>query len=920
MALDFFRAEAGKTYKSTVSGATAYFTQDQLKDPNAGMIPTDYVLQQSGAAQSPSAQQDVAGVRSVPLPQYNAMSSSDRSSFASGSNQTSPSASTKDVNVITSNDANQKVASANQAINTGLTPLEQKQERLDVQYAEKAAKLKKNADEEAALRQSLSSADAAALANQFGEEQRTQKAIDFKLGRSATPYQENAADKAKQEYDGKVYRLGLQDQILQKQIATAYENNNVALANELQNKKDTLVANAKKERDDAFDDMIKMQTLDSNLSKDADVAFKQIAEGGTEISDKQMSYLEQKYHLPPGMGGIKLSAYQAEVDSKAKKERVENLINQVQLQTGLINLTNLPEKTRLDMAKAVRDLESSSLDTANKIFDAMKNQPIGVPLKIGDTSYLGIQGSGIVEKSADGTSVLMYRDSNGKMQTQEFSFMPDPKDSEQIYINGVPALKDKRTGTIYPVTSGPEVTNTNAGWTKQFPVGSRGGQCGEFCHNFVEDYPYGLNTIEQKKAAMNVKKGEPFRVGDVVVQNIGGATGHVSVVDWVGTDDKGEQIVTFIESNLKNNEKVTAGRPLKASDPTIEGAFRGTLRQQFVTGSDRAPTPEPAAQRQVDTKSFDQGIQTYGLKIPTASPFIVGPQSSTQYQDSLQAELAARSAAAQLISGDITDVKEIDQKSRPRAIEIATANGYQKAGTIKPFTVDESSIRNQLMENLGFTPAPGSPQAAKLDADVKAEVTKATSTNNDLQKGFNNLLTRGAIKKDQRDYLKENWSEIVNSGNLAEAESFLESAAVDTMQPTQKAEFSDVSDGADFAASAFQRANTIKDNPLVSGPYRELIEKSKPFLTISKNPDIVRLRQEVESAQAKIRRSYYGTAVTANESATADSMLVNFEKDDINTVIDKLGRMQGYLKFQNDKQVNRILGLPKPSLSDYVPE
>jgi hypothetical protein len=913
-----FKAEAGKVYKNPITGAQVSYTADQLKDPAAGMLSSDFQeyttgqtpLAQTGMNQSPSQIKDVAG------------QGISNFGFASGgtpqtsANQISPSAQPKDVNVITSVDANQKVADSAQASNTGLTKLEQDQSRLEMQYAQKAAKQQKLMNEEAALKQVLGSVNATELANKNLEEQRTQKAAEFRLGQTGTYYQENAADKAKQAYEGQVYRLNLQDQILQNQITQAYDNNNVSLAKELQDKKDALVKNARQAQDDAFNRMIKMTDLDSKLSKDADTAFEQVAKSGVPLDAQDMSFLEQKYNLPQGMGAIKLGAYQADVSSKASKEKVQNLIDQVQLQTGLINLTNLPEKTRLDMQKAVQELQSSSINTANKIFETIKNQPVGVPLNLPDASYLGIKGAGIVERSKDGTSVLMYHDSSGKVQTREFSFMPDPKDSEQVYINGVPALRDKSTGVIHPITDGENVINKDAGFSKTFPVGSKGGQCGAFVHNLVSDYPYGLNTIDQKKSAVNVQKGEPMKVGDCLFQAIGGDSGHVSVIDWVGKDDKGEEIYTVTESNIRLDEKVTQGRPIKASDPTIVGAFRGSLRPEFITGSDVGPRRNDETQ----TSSVTQGIQTYGLTIPSASPFLVGTQNSTQNQAAIQNELSARSYAKQLVDGLITNPKDVDQNVRTRAIEIAQSNGYMKPGEVKPFQADEASIRSQLMENLGFTPAPGSAQAAKLDTDVKAEVSRANATHDDLQKGFNNLLTRGGIKADQRASLKENWSSIVNSGNLAEAENFLESAAVDTMSATQKGEFSDVSDGSDFASSAYQLAKNMKENPIVSGPYREVIEKAKPFLTISKDPDIVRLRQEVESAQAKIRRSYYGTAVTANESATADSMLVNFEKDDINTVIDKLGRMGGYLKFQNDKQVNRILGLPKPVLSDYVPE
>lgn len=896
-----FKAQAGKIYKNPITGMQVSYTEEELRSPATGMLSSDFqeynanqsTLPATGATQSPSSRQDVSGAGAIVT-------------------QPTPA---RDVNVISSQTAQGRIDS--------LPPPSQdviKKSALDYQYSQLREQAKKRADEEAALKMSLQSVKGAEATSQFLEGQKSQRAADFKLGRSGTYYQDDALSKSKQDFDRQMYRFQIEDQLISNQIRDAWENNDTRLARELQTKKDSIDEKRRQDQKDAEDSFYKRMDLASKLEDRADKTFEKLAKSGVEVGDEDLAFIEERYGLDSGMGRVVYEAHKSEQDSKKTKEDLDRMVQKVQLQTGLINLQNLPEKTRLEMAKMVEDLGSSSVRTANSIFEAMKNQPVGVPLVLPDATYLGVPGAGVVERSSDGTSVLSWKDSQGRIKTQEFSFMPDPKDSEQIYLNGVPALRDRKSGTVYPITDGPDVTNRNAGWTKTFPVGSRGGQCGEFCHNFVEDYPYGLNTLEQKKAAINVKKGENYQIGDILVQNIGGSTGHVSVVDWVGTDENGKQIVTMIESNLKNDERVTAGRPLRADDPTIEGAFRGRLSQKFITGSDRPSTPEPTAQLQADTRSFDQGVQTYGMKIPTASPFIVGPQSSTQYQDSLQNELAARSAAAQLVGGDIKDIKDIDQKVRSRAIEIASANGYAKPGEIKPYQVDKAAIRQRIMDDAGFTPAPGSQAEKDLNNLVEQEASAAKSASDDLVKGFNNLITRGGIKKDQRDEMKAQWSEIINSGNLAEAESFLESAAVDIMPPAQKGEFSDISDGADFAASAAQRAANLRDNPLASGPYRELIEKAKPFLTISKDPDIARLRQEVENAQAKIRRSYFGTSVTTSESGTADSMLVNFEKDDINTVIDKLGRMNKYLQFQNDKQVNRILGLPKPNINDYVPQ
>lgn len=106
------------------------------------------------------------------------------------------------------------------------------------------------------------------------------------------------------------------------------------------------------------------------------------------------------------------------------------------------------------------------------------------------------------------------------------------------------------------------------------PNGSWGGQCGEFIHNIVKDYPYGLNGINQKEAIINVPKTQLPQVGDVVIQRVAGSTGHVAVVNHV---DPTTGKITLTESNWNNNEKVSNNRTMSVNSPTISGYYRGSL-------------------------------------------------------------------------------------------------------------------------------------------------------------------------------------------------------------------------------------------------------------------------------------------------------------------------------------------------------
>jgi len=106
------------------------------------------------------------------------------------------------------------------------------------------------------------------------------------------------------------------------------------------------------------------------------------------------------------------------------------------------------------------------------------------------------------------------------------------------------------------------------------PNGAYGGQCGAFVHNFVSNYPYGLNGINEKESIINVPKQQPPRVGDVVIQRIGGQYGHVAVVNHI---DPYTGKIMLTESNYGKNERVTNNRQIAYNDPSVSGYFRGSL-------------------------------------------------------------------------------------------------------------------------------------------------------------------------------------------------------------------------------------------------------------------------------------------------------------------------------------------------------
>lgn len=117
------------------------------------------------------------------------------------------------------------------------------------------------------------------------------------------------------------------------------------------------------------------------------------------------------------------------------------------------------------------------------------------------------------------------------------------------------------------------------------PAGTKGGQCGEFVHALVSNYPYGKHTIEAKKSVINIPRTQIPKIGDVLVQDVGSKAGHVAVVNNV---DPVNRTITLTESNYNfksSPETVSHKRVLSLDNPTVAGFFRGTLKKAFQSNA-----------------------------------------------------------------------------------------------------------------------------------------------------------------------------------------------------------------------------------------------------------------------------------------------------------------------------------------------
>jgi len=119
-----------------------------------------------------------------------------------------------------------------------------------------------------------------------------------------------------------------------------------------------------------------------------------------------------------------------------------------------------------------------------------------------------------------------------------------------------------------------------------FPDGAKGGQCGTFIRTkFFTVGSMGDTLASKIKTMDNVMGGKKLaemggvnalRVGDMVIQDVGTAYGHVAMINAINSDGT----VTFTESNWKGDEKVNNNRTIDPLKGNIVAIHRGDLKPE----------------------------------------------------------------------------------------------------------------------------------------------------------------------------------------------------------------------------------------------------------------------------------------------------------------------------------------------------
>jgi hypothetical protein len=209
----------------------------------------------------------------------------------------------------------------------------------------------------------------------------------------------------------------------------------------------------------------------------------------------------------------------------------------------------------------------------------------------------------------------------------------------------------------------------------------------------------------------------------------------------------------------------------------------------------------------------------------------------------------------------------------------------------------------------------------KLQADIDkvASETGATSVNvaNLTPQGQSIMQTVKNLRFSSNDEAKRiinNVAQRVQAGDIQGAEDTLKQFGYQKMGASQQADF----DLYSSAQSALESAsNQIKVQNLTTGPYKALLEKSKPWLAIQNDRNFIDLKSTVELGQAQLRKAFYGTAVTGTEAGNARNFLIT-DSDPIDVIAWKTENGSNFLKFVNDANVANTVGLPKPNIDDYL--
>lgn len=532
-------------------------------------------------------------------------------------------------------------------------------------------------DPQAAKIETAAGREQAAMDAAKKEATATQNAAAFRYGQSGTDYATSALAKQKAEFDRQQATFDdAKAELLHKAWDTALSGA-VGQSQQLMKEAqavDTAKTSAAKAYATSQKDIIELQKADVQEGG----AIYSAVQSGVTLNESQLTSLDTMRGYRPGTASILQQAERANFAREKTKTDREAFTSELNIEKSLADLADRPLERQgrlLDIQAKLQASKDAVYTTLEKIQKAVQGAMPGQVIPIGNSEYFGLSGvaQGFVEKDANGMGRIGGFDASGKWKQQSLGYIGDPNDLETVFVNGLSIVRNKRTGVESPITNGVGGAPYLNGWSEQYPDGCKGGQCGEFIHQFVEDYPYNVSTVDARRAIVNIPAGEKPRVGDVLLQDYG-TTGHSAMVQKVFEGTSGT-MMQLLESNFIGGETVTSTRSVSVKDPSVLGYFRGQLRPRANTGSDMPAVAGPTK----PGEEFKNIPSTHAKTTPTATdnPFIAPgvPMTATQMQDAQQKYSAAKRGAETLLNkGSVSD---IPIEIRTEAMNIASKQGWK---------------------------------------------------------------------------------------------------------------------------------------------------------------------------------------------------------------------------------------------------
>lgn len=600
----------------------------------------------------------------------------------------------QEVKVLTSAPAKQYTVDTAQQIaekQAGLAEMVKKvegdfQNIVQREYAPKETEIRKKAGE---AREELT--------EQQKEEAATLRTRQFRLGQEGTAYAGSEISKMETQHAKQLRNLAEKEQDLLNQAWDATLRNQIGIAEQLKGEAanvDKQIAATQANVEKARQERLQTETmLEERVGKTVD----RMIQSGFEPTDTQLEYLDQRYGLPVGTSQTIYAANRAIDTRKREKESREELQGMLNIEKTLADLEDRPierQSKLLDLKAKIDASKTRVYDEMNKIFDVMKKAPPGMQIEIGDASYFGMGNNAVYEKDGAGNGRIAYIDPDGNVQVQNVGFMGDPQDLEEVYVNGMAVLRNKRTKQLAPLTIGPNAQPGADTWSSYFPTGTQSpyrskddpyqGECGAFLNDLYSVGKVWGNTVNEKVQQAEKYKVEKDQIqtGDSIVMEAG-QTGHVALVNYVGIDDEGNKFIRLTESNYvpPGGKKISNERTMLLNDPRLLGVARIPLNNERIplTGPDSLAS----------SRVLEPAIETNPFIIPNV------PMSSAQMQEATQKFEQAKSGARELLEGG--SLSDIPLEIRSEAKQIARRNGWTPSTSDKEYIEKSDTLRKEFI-------------------------------------------------------------------------------------------------------------------------------------------------------------------------------------------------------------------------------